>query len=122
MASSSSPGLRRVGLFGLSTLSSRMMAVGIAITVGFLAIAIVAPLGQHWGWLQDPTDALLNPIHEPPSFRHWFGTTRQGYDVFARTLVGSQAALTVVLLATLLSLVIGVPLGMVSGYLGGRLD
>lgn len=114
--------LHRAGLLGLSTLSSQMTAVGIAITVGFLAIAVLAPLGQHWGWLQDPTDALLNPIHEPPSLQHWFGTTRQGYDVFARTLFGSQAALTVVFLATLLSLVIGVPLGMVSGYLGGRLD
>jgi len=47
--------------------------------------------------------------------------SRQGYDVFSRTLFGSQAALQVVILAAL-SLVIGVPLGLVSGYLGGRLD
>lgn len=42
--------------------------------------------------------------------------------MFARTLFGSRAAWQVVLLATVLSLVLGVPLGMVSGYLGGRLD
>ena len=53
---------------------------------------------------------------------HWFGTTRQGYDVLARTLFGTQAALRVVLLATAISVFIGVPLGMVSGYIGGRLD
>jgi peptide/nickel transport system permease protein len=53
---------------------------------------------------------------------HWFGTNRQGYDVFSRTLFGTQAALQVVVVATLLSLVIGVPLGLISGYLGGRLD
>lgn len=54
--------------------------------------------------------------------KHWFGTSRQGYDVFARTVFGSQAALQVVILATALSLLVGVPLGLVSGYLGGRLD
>jgi peptide/nickel transport system permease protein len=42
--------------------------------------------------------------------------------VFSRTLFGSQAALKVVLLATLMSLVVGVPLGMLSGYLGGWAD
>jgi peptide/nickel transport system permease protein len=42
--------------------------------------------------------------------------------VFSRTLFGAQAALQVVILATTLSLIVGVPLGLVSGYLGGRLD
>ncbi|GAB1538262.1 ABC transporter permease [Scytonema sp. NUACC21] len=51
-----------------------------------------------------------------------FGTSRQAYDVFSRTLFGAQAALQVVVLATALSMVIGVPLGMVSGYMGGNLD
>jgi peptide/nickel transport system permease protein len=77
---------------------------------------------QSWGWLQDPTESLINPIHEPPGLDHWFGTTRQGYDVFSRTLFGTQAALKVVILATTLSLVIGVPVGLVSGYLGGKVD
>jgi peptide/nickel transport system permease protein len=98
------------------------MGIGLAITLLFVFIAIFAPVFQAWGWLQNPTDSLINPIHEPPSLRHWFGTSRQGYDVFSRTLFGTQAALQVVILATALSLVIGVPLGLVSGYLGGRLD
>ncbi|NJO78699.1 MAG: ABC transporter permease [Cyanobacteria bacterium RM1_2_2] len=98
------------------------MAVGIAITLLFVLAALFAPMFQAWGWLQDPLESLANPIHEPPSAAHWFGTARQGYDVFSRTLFGSQAALQVVVAATLLSLLIGVPLGMVSGYLGGRID
>ncbi len=106
----------------LPSLSSQMMSIGIGITLLFITIALMAPLFQAWGWIQNPTDALLNPIHQPPSPQHWFGTTRQGYDVLARTLFGSQAALRVVVLATLLSLIVGVPLGMISGYLGGRLD
>jgi len=103
-------------------LSIQMMAVGTAITLMFVLAAVFAPLVQSWGWLQNPMESLANPIHEAPSAAHWFGTSRQGYDVFSRTLFGTQAALQVVVLATLLSLVIGVPLGMVSGYLGGRLD
>jgi peptide/nickel transport system permease protein len=105
-----------------TSLSSILMLVGLGITALYLVAALLAPLLQVWGWVQDPTQFLDNPIHQPPSLQHWFGTNRQGYDVFARTLFGTQAALQVVIVATLLSLLIGVPLGMVSGYLGGRLD
>ena len=104
------------------SLSLRMMGVGLVITIFFILVALLAPVFQAWGWLQNPTDSLINPIHESPGLSHWFGTTRQGYDVFSRTLFGSQAAFQVVILATTLSLVVGVPLGLVSGYLGGRLD
>ncbi|HEY9890198.1 MAG TPA: ABC transporter permease [Candidatus Sericytochromatia bacterium] len=104
------------------SLSMYLMAVGLVITIIFIIIAIFAPTFQAWGWLQDPTASLINPIHEPPGGKYWFGTNRQGYDVFSRTLFGSQAALKVVILATVMSMFIGVPLGLVSGYLGGKLD
>ncbi len=105
-----------------TTVSMALSGIGLAITLGFIAIALLAPVLQSWGILQDPTAALQNPIHQPPSEDYWFGTTRQGYDVFSRTLFGTRAAWQVVLLATLMSVFIGVPLGMVSGYLGGKLD
>ena len=104
------------------SLSMYLMGVGLVITVFFVAIAILAPTFQASGWLQNPTASLINPIHEPPGAKYWFGTSRQGYDVFSRTLFGSQAAFQVVVMATTLSLFVGVPLGLVSGYLGGRLD
>ncbi len=104
------------------SLSMQLMLVGIVITLFFIIVALLASTFQAWGWLQDPTASLINPIHEPPGEKYWFGTNRQGYDVFSRTLFGSQAALQVVILATTLSLIIGVPLGLVSGYLGGNLD
>ncbi|WP_421655150.1 ABC transporter permease [Leptothermofonsia sp. ETS-13] len=104
------------------SLSTQMTQIGLVITIFFVALAVLAPLLQSIGLLQDPTEFLSNPPHQPPSWNHWFGTTRLGYDVFSRTVFGSQAALQVVILATLLSLMVGVPLGMVSGYLGGRLD
>jgi peptide/nickel transport system permease protein len=98
------------------------MALGLLITAGFILIALLAPALETVGILQDPTAALQNPIHQPPSAAYWFGTSRQGYDVFARVMFGTRAAWQVVLLATALSVLIGMPLGMLSGYLGGRLD
>ncbi len=103
-------------------LSSRLLLAGLVLTVLFLAIAIFSPFLVQMGILLDPQDSITYPIHEPPSFQHWFGTSREGYDVFARTLSATQAAFQVVLAATLLSLFIGVPLGLLSGYLGGNLD
>lgn len=104
------------------TLSQSLTIIGLIITLSFIAIALLAPTLQNIGWLQDPTEALANPIHEAPGADYWFGTTRQGYDVFSRTLYGTQAALKVVVLATTISLILGVPLGLVSGYLGGKID
>lgn len=114
--------LRFLSFLNLKTLSGQMTLIGLILTLGFVLLACGAPLMQSWGWLQDPAASLINPIHEPPNAQYWFGTTRQGYDVFSRTVFSSQAALQVVLLATLMSLLIGVPLGLLSGYLGGRFD
>jgi peptide/nickel transport system permease protein len=114
----------KLGLFKgfRANLSFKFTILGLIITLSFISIALLAPTLQAWGWLQNPTESLSNPIHQPPGSDYWFGTTRQGYDVFSRTLFGSQAALKVVILATTISLILGVPLGLVSGYLGGKVD
>ncbi|AZB73657.1 ABC transporter permease [Synechococcus elongatus] len=113
--------LRLPGFSG-STFAARLARWGLGISLIYVVIAIAAPLLQSLGWIQNPTEALLNPIHAAPSWQHWFGTTRQGYDVFSRTLFGTRVALQVVLLGTSLSLAIGVPLGLIAGYWGGWLD
>ncbi len=114
--------LQRFRFFEQASLSYRLARMGLVATIFILILALIAPLLQAIGWLQDPTTFLHNPPHSPPSAHHWFGTTRLGYDVFSRTVFGAGAAWQVVILATLLSLVIGIPLGLVSGYLGGNLD
>jgi peptide/nickel transport system permease protein len=96
--------------------------VGIWITVTFALLAIAAPILQSWEWLRDPLEFLSHPIHAAPSLTYWFGTDQQGHDVFARTIAGIVVAWQVVIASTLISLLLGVPLGMLSGYRGGWLD
>ncbi|CCI03874.1 ABC transporter permease [Microcystis aeruginosa] len=103
-------------------LTTKLLGVGLVLTIIFILIALFSPLLQAIGLIQYPTEILSNYPLQPPSSAHWFGTNVRGYDVFSRTLFGAQAALSVVFLATGLSLVIGVPLGLISGYLGGKID
>lgn len=109
-------------LLNVSGLTRQLTLIGVFITSTFFLIALFAPWLQAWGIFQDPTDLLSNYPLQAPSREHWFGTNVRGYDVFSRTLFASQAALKVVFLATGLSLLLGVPLGLVSGFKGGRLD
>ena len=109
-------------LLNVSGLTRQLTLIGVFITCTFFLIALFAPWLQAWGVFQDPTDLLSNYPLQAPSGEHWFGTNVRGYDVFSRTLFASQAALEVVFLATGLSLLLGVPLGLVSGFKGGRLD
>ena len=70
-------------------------------------------------------DELRNDIGLPaigPSGNYWFGVDTLGRDVFVRTVYGARTSLTVALIATGLSVVIGVLLGTMAGFLGGWVD
>ena len=103
-------------------LAGRMARWGVVIVIVYVLIALLTPLFTHLGLLPDVNAGLDNPIYAPPSWQHWCGTDRLGRDVCSRTLAGSGVALQVVAIALVSALVIGVPLGMVSGYLGGWID
>jgi peptide/nickel transport system permease protein len=59
---------------------------------------------------------------QPPSSEHWFGTDKEGRDVFARMLYGTRISLTIGVVAVAIYVTIGVVLGALAGYFGGWVD
>ena len=104
------------------SLSTRMARWGLVIVAIYALVALLTPVLVSLGVLPDVNTGLSNPIYDPPTWSHWCGTDRLGRDVCVRTMAGSGVALQVVLLAVGVALLVGVPLGMVSGYLGGAVD
>jgi ABC-type dipeptide/oligopeptide/nickel transport system permease subunit len=92
--------------------------LGAALLLGILVSCFLVPplLGL------DPLSVEPNRQHQPPSLTHVFGTDGLGRDYLARVLVGGQTSLLVGLVATLTSVTVGVAVGAVAGYFGGRVD
>ena len=100
-----------------------MLLLGFAIIAVFLFIAVFAPWLAPYNFNADRTaDGVVFGTQQSPSAAHWFGTTVGGTDVLSRVIYGTRTAVEVILLAVVLSGIVGVPLGLVSGYLGGWLD
>ena len=89
----------------------------------FLAwVSFTAAFAPWLPGMQDPTAQNLALGAAPPSLAHWFGTDELGRDAFARVIYGGRISLLVGVVATLVSLLIGVTWGATAGYRGGRLD
>jgi peptide/nickel transport system permease protein len=96
---------------------------GIVITTFFVVLALFAPLISPYDFDEYRTASGERfGKQQHPSADHPFGTNVLGTDVLARVVWGARTALEVVILAVFLSLAIGLPLGLLSGYFGGRLD
>jgi len=92
--------------------------LGLFILTFFLVMAIFAPYLAHF---DDPKSLSwddVNPQRAPPSSEFWFGTDFYGRDVWSLTVWGSRASLTVGLLASLISIVLGTTVGLSAGYFG----
>jgi len=90
----------------------------ILMAVIFFAIfaSFVAPYNPY------KTNLDTSERMQPPSFKHIFGTDELGRDVFTRVIYGSRISLSVALLAVFLMTILGVMLGALSGYFGGKID
>jgi ABC-type dipeptide/oligopeptide/nickel transport system permease subunit len=62
------------------------------------------------------------PPYQPPSLKHYFGTDKIGRDVLSRMVYGSRVSLAVGIFATGIAIVVGIIIGLISGYFGGRTD
>ena len=114
-------------------LRNKLAVFGMAVVIVIALASIAGPalLQKATGYAYDsiPRDSALTksfpPFRGPAgqfSWAHPMGTDNAGRDILARVLSGGQISLTVALIATLVSLVIGVSYGAIAGYLGGRID
>ena len=92
----------------------------IVLTVFILALAGPWLVYQYNGFTYQTQDLSIRLAQ--PSWQHPLGTDILGRDLLARLLYGSRISLLVGLIATMVSLVIGVTYGAISGYFGGRVD
>lgn len=99
---------------------NKAAVVSIVVLTIIALMALAAPLlSPH------PLDEIYwDRIQAPPDFAnaHWFGTDGNGRDLFVRTLHGGRVSLMVGILATGVSLIIGVAYGATAGFFGGRID
>jgi peptide/nickel transport system permease protein len=109
-----SPFAKRLRTFA----SNRAALVGLAILLFFVFLAVFAPLLTS----QDPTEQNIAAAFQTPSSQHWLGTDDLGRDILARIMYGGRYTLLIGLVAVSIATVIGVPLGLISGYLGGVVD
>ncbi|MEV0430895.1 ABC transporter permease [Micromonospora sp. NPDC050495] len=92
-------------------------ATGLAILGLYCLFAVIGP----WVAPYDP-DARSADVLQPPSGRHWFGTTHLGQDIFSQILVGTRSVMVVGLIAGVLATVLSILIGVTAGYLGGVTD
>ena len=100
----------------------RRNRAAVASMVFLVVLGLVATLAPWLPGLADPAAQNLPLGASPPSAAHWFGTDELGRDTFARVIYGGRISLMVGLVATLVSLVIGVSWGAIAGYRGGKID
>jgi peptide/nickel transport system permease protein len=103
----------------LRRLRRRPLAVGGMVVAGlFVLAALFAPLLAPY----DPADTNFDAVLQGPSAEHLMGTDDLGRDVLSRVIYGARASLEAGVLATLLALVVAVPIGLVAGYYRGWWD
>jgi peptide/nickel transport system permease protein len=92
--------------------------------IGAIILLIVALCAIFAPWIApyDPTAQAITESFKPPTWTHWFGTDEYGRDILSRVIWGARPALIVGILSVLVSMFIGIPLGMVAGLKGGRAD
>ncbi|MEM1140391.1 MAG: ABC transporter permease [Pseudomonadota bacterium] len=90
--------------------------------LGLLAVIILGSALSPWIAPYDPQEIDFTRKLLPPSFAHPFGTDSLGRDVFSRVLAAGQTSVLIGFATVLAAVIIGLPIGLMAGYFGGRLD
>ena len=92
--------------------------LGLGVVVFFVVLAVLAPtIAPH-----DPLQTSWSDVRKAPSAAHLFGTDEIGRDVTSRVIWGARASLLAGLVSVCISLSLGVPIGLLAGYVGGWAD
>ena len=95
-----------------------LAAVGVVLVAIFVIFAVFA----SWIAPQDPAHIELPTRLSSPSTTHWFGTDELGRDILSRVIYGSRISMLVGSSVVAVSLALGLIIGSIAGYYGGRLD
>ena len=95
-----------------------LAAAGLVLVVVFVLSAIFAP----WIAPQDPASINLPDRLQGPSAHHWFGTDELGRDILSRVIYGARISMLVGVSVVTGSLLLGIIIGSLAGYYGGKLD
>lgn len=91
---------------------------GLAVLAVFVVLSLIVPMwSPHDPYLRDE-----NATFQAPSGKHLFGTDDRGQDIFTRVWLAGRLSLLIGVLAVGVSVLVGVPLGAISGYFGGAVD
>ncbi|WP_416466913.1 nickel ABC transporter permease subunit NikC [Pseudomonas sp. LFS044] len=95
-----------------------------SLMIGLVLVSLLALLAVFGQWLapHDPDLVDLGQRLLPPDSSHWLGTDHLGRDLLSRLIVGTQLSLGSVMLTLALVLLLGLLVGGVSGFLGGKVD
>jgi peptide/nickel transport system permease protein len=99
-------------------LRERMALGGLVVVLVLFVVAYSSGFFVTWQYDQLDTSAFLTP----PSAAHWFGTTQNGFDMFALTMRGMQKSLVIGLLGAVMSTAMAAVVGAFAGYFGGALN
>jgi len=108
----------RLYLGWLALARNKLALLGLAIVVGLVLCALLAPLITPYG----PNQQNLANRLQPASLQHWFGTDQLGRDIYARIIYGSRITLYIVVLVAAITAPVGLIVGTLAGYMGGRTD
>ncbi|HEN8705304.1 MULTISPECIES: ABC transporter permease [Pseudomonas] len=87
-----------------------------------LLLIILAAVFASWLAPYEPNKIVFSQKLLAPSWAHWMGTDEFGRDILSRVLYGARTSLVIGVSVTLIAMLIGIPIGLVSGYFGGRVD
>ncbi len=96
----------------------RTAVAGLSVLASLVFLAALAPLL----FPEDPTEPRFERVLRPPSWEHPLGTDNLGRDLLTRVAYGGRVSFLIGLLAVATSATLGVPVGLLSGYYGGRFD